>query len=72
MSLMTFLTLGLTAQSMSVKGKITDDAGDPVFGANVVVKGTNLGTVSNDQGDYAISVEKGATLIFSYIGFGNT
>ena len=71
MSLMTFLTLGLTAQSMSVKGKITDDAGDPVFGANVVVKGTNQGTVSNDQGDYAISVEKGATLIFSYIGFGN-
>lgn len=71
MSLMTFLTLGLTAQSMSVKGKITDDAGDSVFGANVIVKGTNLGTVSNDQGDYAISVEKGATLIFSYIGFGN-
>ena len=71
MSLMTFLTLGLTAQSMSVKGKITDDAGDPVFGANVVVKGTNQGTVSNDQGEYAVSVEKGATLIFSYIGFGN-
>jgi len=71
MSLMTLLTFGLTAQSMSVKGKITDDAGEPVFGANIVVKGTNQGTVSNDQGEYAISVEKGATLIFSYIGFGN-
>lgn len=71
MSLMTLWTLGLSAQSMTVKGKITDDAGEPVFGANVVVKGTNQGTVSNDLGDYAISVEKGATLIFSYIGFGN-
>ncbi len=66
---LSFLSTVSFAQNVDVKGKVTSSNGEPIYGVNIVVKGTNQGTVTNDKGDYSISVKKGATLTFSYIGF---
>lgn len=58
------------AQEMSVSGKITDgSSGDPIPGANVVEKGTSNGTVTDIDGNYKLSVQNGATLVVSFIGY---
>lgn len=58
-------------QGITVTGKVTsaeDASGLP--GVNVVIKGTNLGTTSDADGNYTIQVSDGdATLIFSFIGY---
>lgn len=57
------------AQSRTVSGKITDANGAPVQGANVLVKGTNVGATTNADGDYTITVPSGAnTLVVSFVG----
>ncbi len=63
-------TLSVTyAQDMTVKGKVSEDNGNLLYGVNVTQKGSNQGTATNDKGEYSISVKKGATITFSYIGF---
>jgi TonB-linked SusC/RagA family outer membrane protein len=57
------------SQSSTIKGKITEADGAPLYGVNVLVKGTNRGVISNDKGEYSISAEKGNVIAFSYIGF---
>lgn len=59
----------LMAQSISVSGKVTDESGSEIPGANVAVKGSSLGTTTNEKGEYSISVNSGETLVFSFIGF---
>lgn len=52
-----------------IKGKVTDEKGNPIPGANVVVKGTISGVQTDDDGDFTIEVTaKNAVLIVSYIG----
>jgi TonB-linked SusC/RagA family outer membrane protein len=52
-----------------VTGKVTDDTGQPLPGATVLVKGTTTGTVTNSDGNYSISnVPDDATLVFSFVG----
>ena len=58
-------------QSKQVKGTIVDDTGMPVIGANVMVKGTTNGTITDMDGKFSLDVEEGATLVVSYIGFAN-
>ena len=55
-------------QAVRITGKVTDENGEPVIGASVVVKGTSTGTVTNLEGNYSITVAKGQTLEFSFIG----
>jgi len=52
-----------------VKGRITDEQGRPVPFVNVMIKGTTIGVVSNDDGEFVINVKKGAILVFSFIGY---
>ncbi len=53
-----------------VKGKVTDDKRKPLAGVTVSVKGTKIGTVTNESGEYSISAPKAnSILIFSYVGF---
>ena len=52
-----------------VSGKITDQDGMPLAGANIVVKGTTNGTTTDFDGNYTIEAPSDATLVFSYIGF---
>ena len=56
-------------QDKTVSGKISDPAGDPLPGVNIIVKGTTRGVVSDMDGMYQISTPEGSTLTFSYIGF---
>jgi TonB-linked SusC/RagA family outer membrane protein len=58
------------AQERTVTGKVTSaEDGLPLPGVNVVVKGTSLGTVTNTEGTYTLSVSpSGGTLVFSFIG----
>lgn len=59
------------AQSGSVKGKIVDGKGLPLIGANVVIKGTTTGTITDIDGNYLIpKLDVGQqTLVASFIGF---
>ncbi|MGN6292324.1 MAG: SusC/RagA family TonB-linked outer membrane protein [Chitinophagaceae bacterium] len=53
----------------TVHGKVTSNTGDPVAGASVVVKGTSVGTTTDDGGNYSISATKGAILVISSINY---
>ncbi|MDR3218376.1 MAG: von Willebrand factor type A domain-containing protein [Dysgonamonadaceae bacterium] len=65
------MSLGsLSGQIITVKGKVTDSTdGSPIIACSVVVKETADATVSDVNGNYSISVKKGSTLVFSYIGY---
>lgn len=57
------------AQSVNVTGTVVEDDGAPLYGVNVTVKGTTNGTITDDAGKYSITVTKGATITYSYVGF---
>ncbi|MCF2444643.1 SusC/RagA family TonB-linked outer membrane protein [Dyadobacter sp. CY345] len=63
------LTGQVYAQERSVTGRVTADDGSILPGVNISVKGTTRGTTTNSQGDYTISADGGATLVYSFIGF---
>lgn len=51
-----------------ISGKITDEKGEPIIGANIIEKGTLNGTVTDIDGNYSIEISN-PTLIVSYIGY---
>ena len=53
-----------------VSGVVKDKSGAPLPGVNIVEKGTSNGVSTDFEGSYKIKVKEGATLIFSYVGFG--
>lgn len=53
------------AQTKEVTGTVTDDAGAPLPGVSVLVKGTKTGTTTDASGKFAIQVKDGATLVIS-------
>ena len=55
-------------KTIVVKGKVVDKGGEAVIGANILVKGTSTGAVTDLDGNYTLSVSPNATLVFSYIG----
>jgi TonB-linked SusC/RagA family outer membrane protein len=57
-------------QKIEVKGKVTDEKGGGLPGVSVKLKGSNIGTMSDNGGNYALSLPDGpGTLIFTFIGF---
>jgi hypothetical protein len=52
-----------------ITGKVIDQSGEAVIGANVIEKGTSNGTVTNLDGYFSIEVSPSSTLQFSYIGY---
>lgn len=52
-----------------VTGKVTSPTGQPIPGASVSVKGSSAGTSTDAEGNYAITVPDGATLVYSSVGF---
>ena len=56
------------AQHM-VSGVVKDVTGEPIIGANVVVKGTNNGTITDLDGKFSIELSDGETLQVSFIGY---
>ncbi len=64
------LQTNLFAQQGVIRGTVIDTDGVPVIGANVLVKGTTHGTVTDIDGHYMLSdVVPSSTLVFSYIGY---
>ncbi|MBS2213300.1 SusC/RagA family TonB-linked outer membrane protein [Carboxylicivirga mesophila] len=64
------LLAGNTFAQRTITGRVSSDDGEPLPGANIMIKGTMNGTVTNLDGDYAIEIEDdNATLVFSFIGF---
>ena len=61
--------INLNAQTFVVKGKVTNNSEALPF-VTIAVKGTQNGVISNDLGNYEISLGKGThTLVFQYVGF---
>jgi TonB-dependent SusC/RagA subfamily outer membrane receptor len=59
----------LPAQTQ-LKGKIIDESGQALPGVNIIVKGSNLGTVSDAEGSFVIgNLSSSSILVFSFIGF---
>ncbi len=55
-----------------ITGKVTDQNGEPLPGATVLEKGTTNGTITDFEGNFSLSVNDGATLLVSFIGFRST
>ena len=56
-------------KTKKISGVITDETGLPVAGANIVVKGTTNGTISDMDGNFSLEAAPGEMLEISYIGF---
>lgn len=60
----------IAQQSKIVKGKIVDEAGEPMIGVSIHVKGTTVGTITDIEGNFSLSVPSGAgAMEVSYIGY---
>lgn len=58
------------AQSMTVRGTVTDELDEPMIGVSVVPQGSQLGVVTDIDGHFSISnVRKGTVLVFTYVGY---
>ena len=64
-----FLTVGAFAQQIAVKGHVKDAQGEPVIGATVRVADTQTATVTDFDGNFALTVNQGATINVTYMGF---
>src|SRR5215831_13979152 len=62
-------SIPVLAQDKTVRGRVTTEAGLPVSGASVIIKGTVTGTTTNANGDFTIAAHKGTVLVISSIGF---
>ncbi|MBC5993999.1 carboxypeptidase-like regulatory domain-containing protein [Pontibacter cellulosilyticus] len=58
------------AQTLAVKGKVTDEKGQGLPGTSIAVKGTANGTISDLSGNYSIPVnDEAAVLVVSFVGY---
>ena len=66
------VTMAASAQQFTVKGIVKDMAGEPIIGANVMVKGTTNGTITDINGGYSVTgVSASSVLVYSFIGYKN-
>lgn len=56
-------------QANIVTGVVLDKNGEPLIGANILVKGTSTGSIADFDGKFQINAQKGDVLVVSYIGF---
>ena len=59
----------VTQQTIKVKGQVVDQAGEPLIGATVRVKGMQSGSVTDMDGNFQIDAASNATLVVSYVGY---
>lgn len=63
------LLTSIHQQSRKISGSVIDATGLPVIGANVILKGTTSGTITDMDGRFTLEVPENAILEVSYIGF---
>lgn len=67
--LMTFISVQVYAQDTKISGNVIAEADKyPIIGANILIKGTTVGTTTDVDGNFTLDVPKSATLVISYIG----
>ncbi len=54
---------------MTVKGVVVDNTGMPIIGANVILEGQTVGTITDIDGNFTLKVPRGSNLVVSYIGY---
>ena len=64
-----FFVLDISAQEITVQGTVKDTYGEPVTGANVIVKGKTHGTITDIDGRYRIETPSDGILTFSFVGY---
>ena len=57
------------AGTLTVKGRVVDSTGEALIGVSVAVKGGSTGAITDIDGNYSLKVQRGQTLVFSYIGY---
>ncbi len=65
---MLLLVPNLWAQKTSFNGVVKDAGNEPIIGANILVKGSQTGTITDFEGRFTIEAQKGDVLVVSYIG----
>ncbi len=69
-TLVLMLCVPILAQNpVKVAGKVVDNLGEAMIGVSILEKGTSNGVVTDIDGNYSLSVNQGATLVFSYVGY---
>lgn len=64
------LPIAIRALEFKVRGAVTDSLGNPLVGVSISLKGSATGTVTDENGNYALTLEDGnGTLVFSYVGY---
>jgi len=58
-------------QAQNVTGKLTDSNGEALIGANIIVEGTNVGTITDIDGNFSLNANPGDVLVISYLGYAN-
>lgn len=67
--LFALMAIVASAQMKPVSGTVSDETGEPIIGANVMIKGSKVGTITDFDGHYTINVEPNGTLVCSYVGY---
>ena len=63
-----FISIGMATAQTQVRGVVVDETGEPVIGATILIKGTAQGTVTNFDGNFALTAPANASLVVSYVG----
>lgn len=58
-------------QTGAIRGRVLDSNGEPLIGVNIKVEGTQLGTITNSNGEFSIANAGGKLITFSYVGMKN-
>ena len=64
-----YISIKKSQQKWQLKGTVNDNQGSPIPGANVAIKNTSVGAISDFDGNFEIQVSSGDILVFSYVGF---
>lgn len=59
----------VTTQKKKITGVVTDSNGETIIGANIIIKGTNIGTTTNIDGKFFLEVSPNDLLVVSYLGY---
>ena len=67
-TLLMLLSMLAMAQTRPITGRVLDEAGQPVSGASIIIRGTTTGASADANGDFRINAKTGDVLIVSYVG----
>ena len=64
-----FVSVKAIAQQITVNGVVQDTQGEPIIGANILIKGTAIGTITDLDGNFQLTADADALLVISFIGY---